>query len=560
MNTKRDESLDREKATRGYVSRTLAGPPTPPRRSPSEALAQPHPKPSVEADLPPGTEIVGRYRLEETVGRGGMASVYRGRHVDIGNTVAIKVMRSDVASVDGAAGRFLTEARAVAAVQHPGVVRVTDFGQLECGRTFMVMEHLVGRDLDTLVCDRGPLPWNELEPILTQACDALQAAHEAGIVHRDVKPANIFVLHDALEGRNVKVLDFGIAKVTDEMARGTNGPHTQTSGMLIGTPDYMAPEQGRYAEVDLRADIYALGVTAFTCLTGEPPFPDAAHPVEQIAKHMYETPPTLAEAGASVPEGVQALISRAMAKDPEARFQTMEEFRCAIEALRSGTREDGAVTLGDSGTDAPSTPSAEQDLAFVAQQPEPARRFRSVAAVAALVVAGVGFVMTGGSTSLLPGSDIALAAVTPSAPTDVHADTTEVEPFPTPQLPALAKDETIDAEPIQEASERVDSLTVGTPGVTTSALEIGAVLQGETPPTEPQTEEPASEPEPEPKPKRARKRGRHARPDPAPAPSETVFEHVEPPEPAPRAPDPVDPLPAPERPTQEVGAIKNPYD
>ena len=111
-----------------------------------------------EEDFPSGTEIAGRYRLEETVGRGGMASVYRGRHVDIGNTVALKVMHSTVSSMPGAAARFLTEARAVAAVQHPGVVRVTDFGELECGRPFMVMEHLVGRDLDTLICDRGRMP------------------------------------------------------------------------------------------------------------------------------------------------------------------------------------------------------------------------------------------------------------------------------------------------------------------------------------------------------------------------------------------------------------------
>jgi eukaryotic-like serine/threonine-protein kinase len=294
------------------VSQTLAGPPTPPRRKVGEQVpttgAGGHDM-NEDGELPSGTELLGRYRLEETVGRGGMASVYRGRHIDIGNSVAIKVMSSEVAKMKGAVARFLTEARAVAAVQHPGVVRVTDFGELDCGRPFMVMEHLAGRDLDTLVCDRGPLAWDDLKPILIQVCNALGAAHEAGIVHRDVKPANIFVLVDAPEGQDVKVLDFGIAKVTDEMVRADDDPLTQTNGCLVGTPDYMAPEQGREGEVDQRADIYALGVTAFTCLTGQPPFSEGSHPIAQIAKHIYETPPTLEEAGATVCPAFSHFIS-----------------------------------------------------------------------------------------------------------------------------------------------------------------------------------------------------------------------------------------------------------
>ncbi len=523
------------RAQSSRVLQTLAGPPTPPRRKVGERAptggAGGHDV-DQDGELPSGTELVGRYRLEETVGRGGMASVYRGRHIDIGNTVAIKVMSSEVAKLKGAVARFLTEARAVAAVQHPGVVRVTDFGELDCGRPFMVMEHLAGRDLDTLVCDRGPLAWDDLKPILIQVCNALGAAHEAGIVHRDVKPANIFVLVDAPEGQDVKVLDFGIAKVTDEMVRAEDDPQTQTNGWLVGTPDYMAPEQGGDGEIDQRADIYALGVTAFTCLTGQLPFPEAANPIAQIAKHMYETPPTLEEAGATVRSGVQELISRAMEKDPADRFQSMDEFRAAIEGL-----------------------AAEEAPAA----PRPARRYGFLAAAAALVVAGLGIVTGGEANAELAGLQASMLAAVVPGPANIERLAPVVDTIDEPK-PLAASTAVVPEAPVA--------------ALVPAASELEPEADSEPEP------EANSEPEPEqhlvpeatsgPNPKRYRRHRRAQRPQPEPTAVEPEPEPVrvtkpepptpevptlEAPTPEPTKADPVDQQDS----VQEVGAIKNPY-
>ena len=300
---------------------TLLGLPTPP--SPTMERRE-HDR------VRPGAILLGRYRIERELGRGGMAVVLAASHITIGAPVAIKVLHASLSARRAAADRFLTEARAIAAVQHPNVVRVSDYGELSDGRPFMVMEYLRGRDLARELEGTAGLPWSTVRPILLQVCAALQAAHDVGIVHRDVKPQNIFLLDEGSHHARVKVLDFGIAKVTDTL-RCDLDDDGEGDGAFVGTPDYMAPEQSSGVEVDARADIYALGVTLYRALTGKLPFV-SEHWFHTVTQHMYRTPPRPRSINPSIPKEVEAIILRAMAKQPDDRFVSMRALAEAAEA------------------------------------------------------------------------------------------------------------------------------------------------------------------------------------------------------------------------------------
>lgn len=283
----------------------------------------------IGADLV-GQVLLGRYHVQARIGDGGMGAVYLAEHTTILKKFAIKVLSAELSLRQDHVDRFMREARAASMITHPNVVEITDFGMTPEGQPFFVMEYLQGRDLAQVVAEDGPLPWKRARPILLQLCHALQAAHEQGIVHRDMKPGNVVLVKRGNTPEHVKVLDFGIAKVISQEADG-RGPLTQ-NGVVVGTPEYMSPEQGWGQSVDHRGDIYAAGVMLYELLTAKIPFAGTTM-MEILNRHMFEVPDTHHP---NIPEEVGAIILKAMQKDRALRFQSMNEMAAAIEAVGTG--------------------------------------------------------------------------------------------------------------------------------------------------------------------------------------------------------------------------------
>ncbi len=273
-----------------------------------------------------GRVLGGRYKLEQCIGSGGMGEIYRARRTHIGDTVAVKVLRSDVVENEKSRQRFYREARAAAMLHHPNAVVIHDFGEDDDGTAYIVMELLVGRSLRQLLVEEGSINSPRAYGIIRQASAALDAGHRNGIVHRDIKPDNIILLDSNDGADHVKILDFGIAKVVD-MALDTHSLEQRLTnvGAVIGTPHYMSPEQCQGEEADSRSDIYSLGVVLYELLTGVAPFL-AKTPTGVAIKHVTEKPRPLREIAPSIPESVERVVLRAMEKDPNARPQTALEF------------------------------------------------------------------------------------------------------------------------------------------------------------------------------------------------------------------------------------------
>jgi serine/threonine-protein kinase len=300
--------------------------------------------------------ISGRYRVEEEIGRGGMGRVFRASHTELGRQVAIKFLEPKV-EIPNAAQRFLREAKSTARLVHPNIVDVADFGETVDGVAFIVMEFLRGEDLATLARHKR-MPWPRAHHYLRQLCLGLQAAHTAGLVHRDLKLENCFVT----EEDQIKILDFGIAKLTDQTATALTGV-----GSLMGTPEYMAPEQARSSgEVDHRADIYAVGIIAYELLTGDVPFTGPS--VMNVLLQQVKAPlPSPRSRNPEIPPAVEQVIFKALAKDPANRFQSMDEFRAALDACGSATSV-GAPAASSSD---PHQPVAESDPSIDISQSGP---------------------------------------------------------------------------------------------------------------------------------------------------------------------------------------------
>ena len=217
--------------------------------------------------LQPGTVLAGRYRIETLIGEGGMGDVYRAKHLKIDKDVAIKVLAPEQMRRPRTVSRFLQEAKAASRIRHENVVDITDYGESD-GCAFFVMEYLAGEDLSFLLKREGRLPWARIKPICIQLLRALSAAHAAEIVHRDIKPHNCFLTERGGKTDFVKVIDFGIAKLYGE----GSGEQLTKTGAIIGTAEYMSPEQGMGAELDGRSDLYSVGIIMYRMLTGEVPF------------------------------------------------------------------------------------------------------------------------------------------------------------------------------------------------------------------------------------------------------------------------------------------------
>ena len=290
--------------------------------------------------LSPGSDplinkiISGRYKVLSQIGEGGMGVVYEAEHIEIEKKVALKVLRDDFSKRPEVVARFRQEARSAGKIGNAHIVDVTDFGQLDNGGVYFVMEHLQGRGLNEVIRDEN-ITVERGVYIVLQIAKALKAAHKMGIVHRDLKPENVFLVENDEEKDFVKILDFGIAKISD---RDSEGQRLTKTGMIFGTPEYMSPEQAAGKTLDHRVDIYALGCIMFEMFTGRVPF-DGETFMAVLTQHMFEPPPELEDINpeACVPQEVKAVIYKAMAKDKEDRYSDMIELSEDLERAMLGT-------------------------------------------------------------------------------------------------------------------------------------------------------------------------------------------------------------------------------
>jgi serine/threonine-protein kinase len=276
-----------------------------------------------------GDVVGGRYELRSELGRGGAGVVFEAVHQLTERTIAVKVISSDLPSTQVAeqSTRLIREARALASVRHPGIVDVLDGGMLEDGTPFVVLEKLHGRTLEGLLAARGKLSREDAVAIVLQLCDALDSMHRVGVVHRDLKPSNIFVVRDPDGVERIKLLDFGVAALS-----GTEHRNVTAVGAVVGTPAYMSREQLLALDVDQRADIYALGVTLFECVSGRLPYEGNYQSVLLQVCSPDAKAPRLSDIMPEVGAELSAAVERATAIDRDDRFSTAVEFGSALHA------------------------------------------------------------------------------------------------------------------------------------------------------------------------------------------------------------------------------------
>ena len=275
----------------------------------------------------PGDVLAGKYKVERVLGIGGMGIVVAARHLQLEEPVAIKFMLEDALKIPDAVARFLREAKAAARLKSEHVAKVSDVGTLDTGSPYMVMEYLEGKDLGELSQQRGPLPPQDVVDYILEACEALAEAHSIGIVHRDLKPANLFLANRPGGASVVKVLDFGISKITSPGGKDVRVTGTTT---LVGSPTYMSPEQLKASrDVDARTDVWALGVTMYELLTGKVPYEADTMPM-LCAKILTEAPLDIATVRADLPPGLRDVVMRCLHSDLTTRVQNVAELANAL--------------------------------------------------------------------------------------------------------------------------------------------------------------------------------------------------------------------------------------
>ncbi len=362
-----------------------------------------------------GKVVNGKFRVEALVGQGGMGRVYRARHLTLDRPVVLKMLHRAYSGDPEIVQRFQREARAASRLDHPNSIAVLDFGEAEDGTLFMAMEYLGGRDLSRIVVQEFPLGEARIVRIAAQILSALAEAHAQGVVHRDLKPENVMVEPRRGEADFVKVLDFGIAKITGP---GAVEPRLTQAGLVCGTPEYMSPEQARGADIDLRTDLYSMGVILYQMATGALPFASDT-PVGYLTKHLSEIPIPARERSpeAGISSGLDAVIAKALEKDPARRFQSADEMR---EALLACGRATAAAPVQPAPAQAPAGPAK-------AGAPRSRRIFWVFAGVMAFAAAG------GGALVVMARRNVAERAGHPDtiAPAQAAATPTST-PTPTP--------------------------------------------------------------------------------------------------------------------------------
>ena len=281
-----------------------------------------------------GETLAEKYLIEELIKTGGMGSVYRGKHVLMDKRVAIKVLRPSLAVDDDVVARFSREAKAASRISHPHAVNVTDFGESENGVVFLVMEFLDGQTLKEVIKSEGAMSLERTTEIVRQVAGALDAAHEQGVIHRDLKSDNI-MLSQTNGGDWAKVLDFGIAKI--QQPEGVRDIDITAANLVIGTPQYMSPEQcSQSGPIDKRSDVYSFGIILYEMLAGRVPFTGES-PTLIMMKQVQDEPPPIAEFRPDLPVAVEKIISRALAKQPDDRFQSAGELSKALAEACEGS-------------------------------------------------------------------------------------------------------------------------------------------------------------------------------------------------------------------------------
>ncbi len=319
----------------------------------------------------------GRYRIEEVLGRGGMAEVFKGTDTVLGRPVAIKVLAPQYAQDDGFVSRFRREAQAAARLNHPNLVGVYDTGS-DDGTHYIVMEYVEGRTLAEFLAGGGRLMPERAIELAESVCRALDFAHRQGVIHRDIKPGNIMVTRQG----EVKVMDFGIARLT------SSAETIAQTAAVLGTAAYLSPEQARGEPVDARSDLYSLGVVLFEMVTGKVPFTgDSA--VTVAYKHVQEPPEPPSKLNPDVSPELEAVVMRALAKNPANRYQSAEEFRRDLKRARHGEPVEATPLLPEAATEVIPRRDRTQALPPV-RPPHRARRWVVGIVVALVVLGGIG--------------------------------------------------------------------------------------------------------------------------------------------------------------------------
>ncbi|NTX67089.1 serine/threonine protein kinase [Myxococcus sp. CA051A] len=306
-----------------------------------------------------GTLLGQKYQLRQRIGVGAMGIVYEAAELDETDAVAIKVLQQHLLDNEAVLARFRREARAIAGLQHPHLVEVKDFQCNPDEPPFMVMELLQGQTLRLLLKQQGPLPVARAVAIALQTLSALETAHRAGVIHRDIKPDNLFIVSSET-GDKVKVLDFGVARLLHEDDASAVGAE---AGAWVGTPSFMAPEQVRCQPVDARADLYSLGACLYQMVTGKQPI-DVADTVALFSAIVERVPPLASAIRADVPEDFSQVLARALHKKPAERFADAEEMARALRPWATPPRTETAVQL-DAGPELPidAGPELQFDIA-----------------------------------------------------------------------------------------------------------------------------------------------------------------------------------------------------